>query len=52
MIQPPKMSPLPLASAGIGITRMTSWRSSGSRKGATASSRVLEISGILLQVRR
>jgi len=26
MIQPPKMSPLPLASAGIGITRITSSR--------------------------
>ena len=29
MIQPPKMSPLPLASAGIGIVRITSWRSFG-----------------------
>ena len=26
MIQPPKMSPLPLASDGIGITRSTSSR--------------------------
>ena len=34
MIQPPKMSPLPLASAGIGITRSTSWRSSGRRSAA------------------
>ena len=32
MIQPPKMSPLPLASAGIGITRITSSRSSGRRE--------------------
>src|SRR5450432_3062017 len=34
MIQPPKMSPLPLASAGIGMTRITSWRSFGRVRGA------------------
>src|ERR1700712_4774406 len=54
MIQPPKMSPLPLASAGIGITRMTSWRSFGSVSGAmpdtAASASSLEISGILLHL--
>ena len=35
------MSPLPLASAGIGMTRITSWRSSGSceRRDATATVR-------------
>src|SRR5882757_1150146 len=38
MIQPPKMSPLPLASAGIGITRSTSWRSSGRCSGAMDAS--------------
>src|ERR1700754_2501124 len=61
MIQPPKMSPLPFASAGIGITRSTSWRSSGRRSGASelgsASSaasplaRSLETSAILLHLR-
>src|ERR1700712_1508422 len=54
MIQPPKMSPLPLASAGIGITRMTSWRSFGRASGAmpdpTARASSLEISGILLHL--
>ena len=36
MIQPPKTSPLPLASAGNGITRSTSSMSVGSRDGAQA----------------
>ena len=37
MIQPPKMSPLLLESAGMGITRITNWRSLGSCKGASES---------------
>src|SRR5436190_12453050 len=55
MIQPPKMSPLPLASAGIGIVRIARWRSSGSCSGAmpdtTARASSSEISGILLSPR-
>jgi hypothetical protein len=34
MIQPPKMSPLALASAGIGMTRITSSRSVGTAVGS------------------
>src|SRR5436190_14933050 len=55
MIQPPKMSPLPLASAGIGIVRIARWRSSGSCSGAmpetTARASSSENSGILLSPR-
>src|SRR3954464_5673076 len=50
MIQPPKMSPLPFASAGIGLTRITSCRSFGNWSGARESRLALEIWGILLQV--
>src|SRR5678816_881731 len=45
MIQPPKMSPLPLASAGIGMTRITSWRSPGRLSGA-----IDEMSGFLASI--
>src|SRR6185436_151993 len=45
MIQPPKMSPLPLASAGIGMTRITNWRSPGRVSGA-----IDEMSGFLSSI--